>query len=257
MQRTETQLPQVQSFDIGLEVVGENVRCIAREQPRSEEASPAPPESVWSQRYNEAASRYAGLNFCSPEAIAAVIAGLDAWGQLLPQRSFKTDGTPEPANRWGLGAERCVLRALQSHLVAVSQSLLAARIHSEIADLIQTAKSLDKCCFQCPPDPHAEKRLVATARIQTMALVQLLSTIQTECARTPAHVAAAPRRKRGHPPKQSAGGDRLLMKAWAKAKGKVGMSRKEFCAANGIAIKTFICAQDRCRKQEATTSQGP
>ena len=255
MQRTETPLPQGQSSDIGSEVVGEKVRCIAGEQPRSEEASPAPPESVWSCRYREAVDRYEGLDLCSPEAIAAVIAGLQAWVKLLPQRSFRPDGKPEPANKWGLGAERCVLRALQSHLVAVNHSLLAARIHSEIDDLIQTAKSLDKCCCQLPPDPHAEKRLVATARIQTKSLAKLLATIQVECVRL-TDSGILPRRKRGHPPIQSADSDRLLMKEWAKARGKAGMSRKEFCAANGIAIKTFIRAQDRCRKQEVTASQG-
>ncbi len=229
-----------------------------REPTGTPSASPDPPieaesEAAWSLRYTEAAKRYEGLDLCSQEAIDAIVGGLQAWVSITPQRSFAADGTPEPANKWGLGAERCVLRALQSHLVAVGHSLLAARINSEMADLIQTAESLDECCMQALPDPHAEKRLVATARIQTKALVKLLAAVQLECSRYVTNDTPSGR-KRGHPPSQAPGRDHRLMEEWAQVRGKAGTTRKEFCAAKGISLQAFIQAQDRFRKQTAQSA---
>ena len=213
-------------------------------------------ESLWSRRYTEAAQRYQGLDLCSQEASAAVIHGLQQWARLVPQRSVDSGEIPEPANKWGLGAERCVLRALQSHLVAVGQPLLAARIHSEMADLLQTAESLDECCLRLPPDQHAEKRLVATARIQTKALVKLLSVIQFDFS-CPSEGKAAPRRRRGAPRRQDPVRDRRLMAEWAQVRGKAGMTRKEFCAMKSISLRTFIQTQDRFRKQSAERAGDP
>ena len=205
-------------------------------------------ESAWSRRYTDAVQRYEGLDFSSQEAVAAVMDGLQEWLRLVPQRSVGSGGLPEPANKWGVGAERCMLRALHSHLVAVGQPLLAARIHSEMADLLQTAESLDECYLRLPPDRHAVKRLVASARIQTKALVKLLSAIRLDSSR-PADGASAHRRKRGAPRRQDPVRDRRLMEEWARVRGKAGMSRKEFCAMKKISLRSFIQAQDRHRKQ--------
>lgn len=212
--------------------------------------NPQESEALWSQRYTDAVHRYEGLDLCSPEASAAVIDGLQQWRRLVPQRSVGPDGLPEPANKWGLGAERCVLRALHSHLVAVGQPLLAARIHSEMADLLQTAESLDECCARVPPDRHAEKRLIATARIQTKALVKLLSVIQLEPVGQ-AQGKDTSRRRRGARRRHDPDRDRRLMDEWAQVRGKAGMTRKEYCALKGISLRTFIQTQDRFRKQSA------
>ena len=213
-------------------------------------------ESPWSRRYTEAAQRYQGMDLCSQEASTAVIDGLREWARLVPQRSVGPGGMPEPANKWGLGAERCVLRALHSHLVAVGQPLLAARIRSEMADLLQTAESLDDCCMRLPPDRHAEKRLVATARIQTKALVKLLSVIRLESG-GPAEGTSAPRRRRGARRRHDPDRDRRLMVEWTQVRGKAGMTRKEFCALKGITLRTFIQTQDRFRKQSAAQADDP
>ena len=213
-------------------------------------------ESPWSRRYRDAAKGYAGLDLCSQEAVTAVIEGLQEWGRLVPQRSVSSGGLPEPANKWGLGAERCVLRAIHSHLVAVDEPLLAARIRSEMADLLQTAESLDECCLRMPPDRHAERRLVATARIQTKALVKLLSAIRVD-TRRPAKGAPAPRRRRGAPRRQDPVQDQRLMAEWAQVRGKAGMTRKEFCAMKRISLRSFIRAQDRFRKQSAERADDP
>jgi hypothetical protein len=182
--------------------------------------------------------------------------GLQAWARLLPQRSVTAGGTPEPVNKWGLGPERCVLRALNSHLVAIGQPLLAARINSEMADLLETTESLEACCQQLPPNPHGEQRLVATARIQTKALAKLLAAIQFECDRTP-DADITPRRKRGHPRCQDPARDRRLMEEWAQVRGRAGTTRKEFCATKDISFLEFIQAQDRFRKQTAQSAQNP
>jgi len=213
-------------------------------------------ESQWPRRYTDAVQRYDGLDLCSQEAVAAVIEGLQEWGRLVPQRSVGSGALPEPANKWGLGAERCVLRAFHSHLVAVGQPLLAARIRSEMADLLQTAESLDECYLRLPPDRHAEKRLVVTARIQTKALVKLLSAIRLDFSR-PAEGASTPRRKRGAPRRQDPVQDRRLMAEWAQVRGKAGMTRKEFCAMKKISLRSFIRAQDRFRKQSAERADDP
>jgi hypothetical protein len=227
---------------------GESVRRAAPEHEH-----PGPAEAEWSRRYTEAARQYERLDLSAPEAMKAVIDGLLAWDKLLPQRSVAANGTPQPANTWGLGAERCVLRALNSHLVAIGEPLLAARIRSEMADLLQTAEALDECCMQAIPDPHAEKRLVATARIQTKALIELLLAVRGQCGRR-TNGDSRPRRKRGHPPSQAPGKDRQLMDEWAAVRGRAGMSRKEFCATKGISFRAFIQAQDRLRKQASQSA---
>jgi hypothetical protein len=207
------------------------------------------PESAWSRRYREAVARYEGMDLCSQEAVAAVIEGLQEWLRLVPQRSVDCRGVPEPANKWGLGAERCVLRALHSHLVATGKPLIAARIRSEMADLLQTAESLDECQLEGEPDQHAVRRLVASARIQTKALIKLLSAIRIASG----HVTdgGIPRRRRGHPRRQDPAQDRRLMDEWHQVRGRAGMTRKEFCRLKGISFKDFIRAQDRFRKRAA------
>jgi hypothetical protein len=141
-------------------------------------------------------------------------------------------------------------------LVAIGQPLLAARISSEVADLLQTTESLDECCMQSLPDLHAEERLVATVRIQTEALVKLLAVIQLECDRS-TDVGATSRRRRGHPRCQDPAHDRKLMEEWARVRGKAGVTRKEFCASKGISFQAFIQTQDRFRKQTAQSAQNP
>lgn len=213
-------------------------------------------ESVWSRRYTEAVQRYEGLDLCSQEAVSAVIEGLQEWVRIVPQRSVDSGGLPELANKWGLGAERCVLRALHSHLVAVGQPLLAARIHSETADLLQTAESLDECCMRLPSERHAVKRLVATARIQTKAIVKLLSVFRLDSS-FPAGGMPASRPRRGAPRRHDPIQDRRLMAEWAQVRGKAGMTRKEFCVMKGISLRSFIRAQDRFRKQSAKRADDP
>ena len=225
-------------------------------RPTRARGRPTQGESEWSRRYTTAAKRYEGLDLCSKEAVNAVIGGLQEWARLLPQRSIGASGTPEPANKWGLGAERSVLRALHSRLVAVGQPLLAARIRSEIADLLQTAEELDERYLRQSPDPHSEKRLVATARIQTKALVKLLSAIQIKCG-CPADDKAAPRRKRGAPRRHDPVKDRRLMEAWAQVRGKAGMTRKEFCRLKNISLQELVQAQDRLRKRATEKAGDP
>ncbi|MGC9455232.1 MAG: hypothetical protein ACP5HU_10260 [Phycisphaerae bacterium] len=211
---------------------------------------PSGAESAWSRRYREALQRYEGLDFGSQEAIAAVIEGLAEWARLLPQRSVDADGRPEPANKWGLGPERCMLRAINSHLVTIGQSMLAARVRSELSDLMQTAKSLDKCARRPVVNAIAERRLVATARMQTKALRKLLLAVQAEVNRRDGS-RQGPRRKRGAPRRANPLEDRRLMEQWAQVRGKAGMTRKEFCKLKGITLQAFIRAQDRHRKQRA------
>ena len=205
-------------------------------------------DPAWSRRYTEAAGRYEGLDLGSRDAVKAVIEGLSEWVRLVPQRSIAADGTPESANKWGLGAERCVLRAINSQLVAVGQTSVATRIRSEMADLLETAESLDECCMQTLPNPHAEKRLVATAHIQTKAMITLLSNLAADGARSSARTVG---RRRGAPCRRNPAQDRRLMEEWAQVRGKAGMTRKEFCTAKGIPLRSFIQAQDRFRKQTA------
>ena len=215
-------------------------------RPASAPASgtPTDAESAWSRRYTSALKRYEGLDLGSPEAVKAVIEGLEEWARLVPQRSVGADGKPEPANKWGLGAERCVLRSLRSHLVARGQPTLAAGIQSEMTALLDTAAALDRCCQQ-PVDRHSEKRLCATARIQTKALIKLLSVIQLD---TCLIVRGS---KRGAPRRRDPLHDQRLVKEWARARGKAGMTRKEFCALKNISFRAFIQAQDRHRKRSA------
>jgi len=217
---------------------------------------PSQGESEWSRRYTNAVKRYERLDLCSEEAVDAVIEGLRGWTRLLPQCAIGASGTPEPANKWGLGAERCVLRALHSHLVALGQPLLAARIRSEMADLLQTAEALDECYLQHPPDPHSKKRLVATARVQAKALVKLLSAIQVECSQR-ADGEPTLRRKRGAPRRHDPVKDRRLMEEWAQVRGKAGMTRKEFCALKRISLQKFVQAQDRLRKRSTEKAGDP
>jgi hypothetical protein len=133
--------------------------------------------------------------------------------------------------------------------VAVGEPLIAARIRSEMADLLQTAESLDECHLDGDPDQHAVRRLVASARIQTKALVKLLSAIRI----APVHAAVdgLPRRRRGHPRRQDPAQDRRLMEEWHQVRGRAGMTRKEFCRLKAISFKDFVQAQDRFRKRVA------
>ena len=218
-----------------------------------QQSQPSKPESAWSCRYTEAAKRCVGLDLYSQDAVNVAIEGLQEWARLVPQRSTGADGVPEPANEWGIGIERCVLRSLHSHLVAIGQPLLAARVRSEMADILQTAEAMDKCVFQDTPDSHALKRLVVTARIQAKAMIKLLSAVDMGCARHP-DGEHAPRRKRGAPHRHDPVTDRKLMDEWGRVRGKAGMTRKEFCAMKGIAIRSFVQSQDRSRKHAAQAS---
>ena len=140
-------------------------------------AGPAAP--AWSRRYMEVARRYEGLDLDRQEAVHAVIDGLEEWLQLVPQRSARADGTPEPANTWGLGAEQGVLRAFTSHLVAIGKPLLADRISAELEALLHTTGELDACCAKQLPGSAEEDRLAATARLQIKSLVNTLSLMRT------------------------------------------------------------------------------
>jgi len=144
----------------------------------------SPEEAEWSRRYMEAGHRYVGLNLGQQEAVHAVIAGLEEWSRLIPQRSVCEDGLPELANKWSLGVERGVLRAFHSHLVANGQPLLAARIDAEMEELHRTADMLDTCCMKKRPGSITERRLVVTARVQVLALVNLLSAVRLEIGKT-------------------------------------------------------------------------
>ena len=54
------------------------------------------------------------------------------------------------------------------------QLLLAARISSEMGDLLQTAESLDERYLELPPDQHAVKRLAAMAAMARAAGLQVI-----------------------------------------------------------------------------------
>lgn len=215
-----------------------------------------PPPAPWSDRYLAALDRYEKLaDICSVESRKAVAEGLLGWAKITPQQGIGCDGSPAPVNKWGLGAERGVIRAIVSRLVATGQRDIADRVRSELADLMQTAAALDDACLTAPFDSVAVKRLAGTARIEAKALAQLLATIQF--ADPPPVIACvlgkptdqSPVRKRGAPRRQDPKSDRQLMDEWQRASGKGGMTRKEFCQSKGIALKTFVRAQDRVRKQ--------
>jgi hypothetical protein len=135
------------------------------------------PNEAWSDRYLAAVARYKVLEPYSPEALAAVAAGLTDWADGLPYRSCKSSGRPVLANRWGLGAERSVIRGLRSFLVSKGCESLAARIGSEMADLLETARELDCACRATPHDAMAENRLVGTAQLQVQTFAHFLRGI--------------------------------------------------------------------------------
>ena len=143
--------------------------------------STAPPSSTpdWSVRYLAAMEEYASLEVYSPQAVKAVIGGLTKYAQMLPQRSVNSNGEPEDANKWGLGAERSLLRPLVTHMIAHGHGALAERIQAEMKDLLATAKTIDTYCWQNPPDPVAQKRVVVTAKAQVKSLVELLKLVLT------------------------------------------------------------------------------
>jgi len=64
-----------------------------------------------------------------------------------------------------------------------------------------------------------------------------------------------PGRPRGAVRRYDPAKDRKLMKAWAIARGKAGLSRKEFCKKKGIALRAFVRAQDRHRKQMVAAAE--
>lgn len=249
MQRASSETRQPPPLNSVRELIRQKVQVLKIEGLFPEPAEcGAAPESAWSKRYKKAMRRYEGLDLGSPEIVAAAIEGLAEWARLVPQRAVAANGTPQPVNKWGLGAERCILRSVHSHLVAAGRPLLAARIHSETADLLQTAESLDECCMVLPPDPHAEERLAATARIQTKALIKLLATVQLEFGRV-VERGPVPVRRRGAPRRRNPDEDRRLTEEWARVRGKAGMTRKEFCDMKGISLQALVQAQDRVRKQ--------
>jgi hypothetical protein len=136
--------------------------------------------AAWSDRYLAALERYKSLDPHSQEALTAVAGGLLDWAVGLPYRGYKPNGRQVSANRWGLGAERCVIRGLRSCLVTKGRRSLADRIGSEMADLIETARSLDCVCLAAQPDPKAEKRLAGTAQIQANTFARFLLGIGLE-----------------------------------------------------------------------------
>ncbi len=153
--------------------------------------------AAWSDRYLAALERYKSLDPHSQDALAAVTAGLLDWAAGLPYRGDEPNGRPVLANRWGLGAERCIIRGLRSHLVATGRKPLAKRIGSEMADLLETARSLDGVCLAAQPDLKAEKRLIGTAQIQANAFARFLLEIGLEQRPTmvrPGSAARGPRR---------------------------------------------------------------
>jgi len=189
----------------------------------SDSAGPAAP--AWSRRYMAVARRYVGLDLDKPEAVRAVIDGLEEWSRMVPQRAVRTDGTPEPVNTWGLGAELGILRAFTSHLVAVGKPLLADRINAELDALLHTAGELDACCAKQPPGSAEEDRLAATARIQIKSLTNTLSLMRTAGEQTGQAVGQAVEltlgpvlkqmvRRQVKADKQSALEDDALIAAW-------------------------------------------
>ena len=211
-------------------------------------------EAQWSRRYRKAVDRYDGLDLSSPKAVDAVIVGLMEWVQLVGHASVGPDGLPEPASKWGLGAERGALRAIQSRLVVMGTPLLSDRLRSEMADLIRTAKSIDRCHLQIPYDYHAMKRLVSTAKLQTKALTELLSAVREEFAEH-GKVVTKPRRKRGALRKNNPVKDQKMMDEWSQVRGKAGMTRKEFCTLKEITLRQFTQIQDRVRKRSSEKAQ--
>ena len=201
----------------------------------------------WSKRYLQALARYEALELYSSDAFQAVAEELSKWAALLPLRSVRPDGRPAPANKWGLGAERCLIRGLISHLVERGDDALAARVTSEMIDLMETVVSLDEYCMSEVEDPEATARLVGTARIQVKSLAQLLKRIASRKPRTSGKASRNPRRK--PQPPSTAEKDRRLMEQWDQMKGRGGMSRTEFCSLKGITLRGFIRAQDRHRKR--------
>ena len=56
-----------------------------------------------------------------------------------------------------------------------------------MADLLETARSLDYVCLAAQPDPRAEKRLTGTAQIQARTLARFLGEIDLERQRSKAN----------------------------------------------------------------------
>jgi len=194
----------------------------------------------------DAARHYKTLDFGHPEAVQAVIKGLEQWSQMIPQRSVHADGVPESANKWGLAPERVILRSLSSRLVAVGLAPLASRIGSEMADLLQNSGVLD----ESPPGSYTEERMVITVQLQVKALIDLLLMVKLVNDST-----QQPQRKKPGPqPSQDPVADREWMEAWAAVKGRGGMRLKEFCKFKGIEPQDFVRAQDRFRKQAMKAS---
>jgi len=63
-----------------------------------------------------------------------------------------------------------------------------------------------------------------------------------------------PTKMRGAPRQHDPAKDRKIMQEWAQARGKAGLTRKEFCDKKGITMLMFVQAQDRHRKQIAAAS---
>ncbi len=227
---------------------GESSSSGACENPEGGNLSAEP----WHQRYIQAVERYESLDLYSPEAFQAVAKGLIEWAGLLPLRSWRRVGRPAPANKWGLGAERCMTRALHSCLVEQGDAAVAARIGSEMADLLATVESLDLCCTSDTADGYAEKRLIGTARIQAKALAQLLRRLATR-GRPKKHRKAA-KAGRYIPAADTTLQDRKLLEQWEQARGHGGITRKEFCTKKGISLQNLIRTQDRHRKRLAAES---
>jgi len=211
----------------------------------------------WSQRYMLALERYEKLDVRSRQAVVAVVEGLRDWAALVPQRAARFDGTSMPVNKWSLGAERTVIHAICSHLVMIGKEAVAARIGAELANLLETVESLDRCCQEIPRDEEAEARLAGTARIQARALAQLLANVHTDSGAFSSSTGPAtkPIHRRGAPKRQDIQQDQQLLDEWSRIRGVDGMTRKEFCVAKQITLRAFIQAQDRVRKHASQAAE--
>jgi hypothetical protein len=180
------------------------------------------------------------------------------WAALVPQRDRMPDGTPTPANKWGLKPEATAIRSLVVYLELSGQGQ-ARWLRNEMEALRQTAKELDGCCAVVALDHASVVRLSKVAVEQATVLASLLRRVarrlpaETE-GRADACARRLPPRKRGAPTRRSLGDDLRLVRAWEHVRGKAGMTRKQFCANQGVSIAEFIRAQDNARKHYGPTA---
>ena len=166
------------------------VVCPSDQFPPSQalENIPSPQEikaSPWHLRYEQAARRYAEIEF-SPELIDALADGFLEWACMLPQTEIDRYGRHKRVNSWGLGPELQQLRAIEAALDLNNEARLCGHVSAMAKDLYTTARFLDECYPRLTEDEAAaERRLVLTCRLTAQTLADLLRQLKKPLFRMP------------------------------------------------------------------------